>query len=192
MQGWSVGKAGWAMLICILTPLAVSAQTAEAPSTTEWVFRWLNFVLVFGVGGFYAGRWMLRAFRRKRDQIAASIALAETEQREAQERLLEAELKLSHVAGEAAEMRERGQRDSAAEVERLRAMAREEAARIERVADAEIAAAERAAVNRLREMAIELTLERARAAVADRLTPAAEASLFRRFVEALPGLVELS
>jgi F-type H+-transporting ATPase subunit b len=165
--------------------VAAAAQGPEAPSTTEWIFRWLNFALVFGVGGWWAGRKLKAAFRKKADKIAATIAEAEEAKRHAAERLQAAEAKLAAVDREAEDMHERARRDSAAEAERIRGLAREEAARAERAADAEIEAAERTAVNRLRQMAIDKTIERARALVAERMTPAIERSLFSRFVASL-------
>lgn len=168
--------------LMLLAPLAAAAQGIQAPHTTESVFRWLNFVLIFGVGGWWIWRKLKVAFRRRAEKIAATIAEAEAACRQALERLQAAEAKLAGVNREAQEMRDRARHDSAAEAERIAALARVEAARVERAADAEIDAAERAAVNRLREMAIAKTLERARALVSERLTTAVDARLFDRFI----------
>jgi F-type H+-transporting ATPase subunit b len=176
--------AACAALLALLAPLAASAQ-AEAPSTTDWVFRWLNFALMFGVGGWWAGRKLKVVFRRKAERIAATIAEAETAHRHAEERLRAAEAKLAGVEQEAANLLERARHDSAAEAERIRALAGEEVGRVERAAEAEIDAAERATVNRLREMAVAMTIERARVLVGEQLTPEIDARLFHRFVETL-------
>jgi F0F1-type ATP synthase membrane subunit b/b' len=128
----------WAAALTLLAPLAAAAQAAEAPSTTEWVFRWLNFARVFGVGGWWVGRKLKVVFRRKAERIAATIAEAETARRQAEERMRAAEAKLAGVEEEAAKMLERARRDSAAEAERIRSLAAEETQRVERAADAEI------------------------------------------------------
>jgi F0F1-type ATP synthase membrane subunit b/b' len=176
----------WSAALVLLAPvLAAAAEGSAEPSTSEWVFRWLNFVLIFGVGGWWAGKKLKAVFRRNAEKIAATIAEAEEAKRRAAERLQAAEAKLAAIEREAAEMREQARRDSAAEAERIRALAREEAARAERAADAEIEAAERTSVNRLREMAIARTIQRARELVAERMTPAVDRRLFGRFVEAL-------
>jgi F-type H+-transporting ATPase subunit b len=180
-----VQLAAGAALLLVISPTAGSAQAVQAPKTTETLFRWLNFFLVFGLGGWWVWRRLKAAFQRKSDQIAAAIAEAEAARREAQARLRAAEEKLTSIDRESAEMRERARRDSAAEAERIRGLAREEAGRIDRAADAEIAAAELAATNRLREMAIDRTIEYARARVIERLTPAVDARLVGRFVDAL-------
>lgn len=183
----------WGVLVCcMLAPLAAAAQTSAQPTITEWAFRWLNFALVFGVGGYYAGRWMKGQFHLKAGEIAAAISEAETARRLAEQRLRAAEAKLEGIAREADAMRERARRDSAAEAGRIRALAQEEVARLGRAGDAEIAAAERATVNALKELAIERTLERARAAAAGQMTPAVDGWLFRRFVDELAARSEPS
>lgn len=186
--GWSVWRtrAAWLGALVLLAPLAAAAQET-APSTTEWVFRWLNFVLVFGVGGWWVGKKLKVVFRKNAERIEATMAEAEAMRRQAQERLRAADAKLAGVAKEAGELIERARRDSAAEVERIRALAAEEAERVERAAEAEIEAAERAAVNRMREAAVELTIAKARALAAEQMSVEIDRRLFRRFAETLGG-----
>lgn len=180
----AVGLAG----LLLLAPLGAAAQAPEAAHPlTQSVFNWLNFALVFGAGGWWAWRRLKVAFARQAERISAAIAEAEGARRAAQERLRAAEAKLAAVEAEAAELRERAKRDSAAEVLRIRAQAEDEAGRVERAAAAEIAAAERAALNGLRESAIAKTIERARALVSEQLTPAVDARLLSRFVDSVGG-----
>jgi F0F1-type ATP synthase membrane subunit b/b' len=183
-MSWINLSAGIAIAV-LAVPITAAAQTSQVPSTTETIFRWLNFVFVFGVGGWWAWRKLKGVFQRRADQIAATIAEAEAALRSAQARLRAAEEKLAGLDRESTEMRQRARLDSAAEAGRIRDLAQEEAGRIERAADAEIAAAELAAENWLREMAIDRTIERARDLVRQRLTPEIDARLVRRFVEAL-------
>lgn len=171
--------------LLLLAPLVAAAQAPEAaPSVTQTVFQWLNFALIIGAG-WWAWKRLKVAFARQGERIAGAIAEAEAAHQKAQERLQAAEAKLAGIEAEAAEMRERAKRDSAAEALRIRALAEDEAARVERGAAAEIEAAERAALNRLREGAIAQTIERARALVAERLTPAIDARLLTRFVDSV-------
>ena len=107
-----VALGGSAAALALLLPvLAAAAQGPEAPSTAEWVYRWLNFALVFGVGGWFAGRKLKVAFRRNAEKIATTIAEAEEAKRQAAERLQAAEAKLAAVDHEAEEMRERARRE---------------------------------------------------------------------------------
>jgi F0F1-type ATP synthase membrane subunit b/b' len=61
-------------------------------------------------------------------------------------------------------------------------MAHEEAAKIRRAAEGEIGAAERAARIELKVLAARLAVERAEADIRSRITPQAEAALFRSFL----------
>jgi F0F1-type ATP synthase membrane subunit b/b' len=67
----------------------------------------------------------------------------------------------------------------------LRSLAREEAQKIERAAQAEIAAAERAARMELKSLAARMAVERAEALLRKELTPKSEAVLFQTFVQEL-------
>lgn len=171
--------------VLLAAPLAAGAQTSQVPATTETVFRWLNFVFVFGLGGWWMGRQLKTVFQRRADKIASAISEAEAALRTAEGRLRAAEEKLAAIERESAEMRQRARLDSAAEAARIRDLAREEAGRIDRAADVEIAAAELAAANRLREMAIDRTIERARDLMKERITAETDTRLIGRFVETL-------
>jgi len=177
--------AAGAAALLLLVPVAGAAQSAPATATTQTVFRWLNFAFVFGLGGWWVWRRLKNVFKSRAERIAAFIAEAEATRQQAQARLQAAEEKLAAIERETTEMRDRARLDSAAEAVRIRARAREEAERIERAAEAEIASAELAAANRLCEMAIDKTIEYARARVMGRLTPELDARLVGRFVDAL-------
>lgn len=178
-------RAVCAAALLLLVPAAGAAQATSTTATTEMLFRWLNFILVFGLGGWWVWRRLKGVFQRKADRTAAAIGEAEAARQQAQARLQAAEEKLAAIERESAGMRDRARLDSAAETTRIRALAREESERIDRAAETEIAAAEMAAVNRLREMAIDRTIEHARELVIERLNPEVDARLVGRFVAAL-------
>lgn len=69
---WIKRGAG-AGLLLLAGPVAAMAQM-QVPTHTETVFRWLNFVFVFGVGGWWLWGKLKVGFRRKADSIAAAIA----------------------------------------------------------------------------------------------------------------------
>jgi F0F1-type ATP synthase membrane subunit b/b' len=99
--------------------------------------------------------------------------------------LRDAERRLANLGDEVAQMRAAAQQDGTAEAERIRAMARDEAAKIGRTAQAEIEAAERAARMELKSIAARLAVERAEAIVKGKVTPEAQTALVRAFVENL-------
>ncbi len=172
---------------CVVEP-AVAAEggeqnPAEAPIGT--LFRWLNFLLVFGGAGYLLARHGPAFFRSRADAIATSIAAAAAAKAEAGRRLREAEDRLKRLDQEIAELRAAAQRASAAEAERIRALARDDAERIQRAARAEIEAAERAARIELKASAARLAVAHAEALIQKRVTAATQASLFRFFLDDL-------
>ena len=173
------------VLIAALPMLAEEGEASPVDSPTGWVFRWLNFAIVFGVIAYFAVKKGGPYFRRQAEEISRKIAEG-TRAREAAERQRqEVQAKLANIENEIAGMRAEAKRDAEAEAQRLRALGREEAEKIERAAQAEIAAAERAARMELKVFAARLAVERAEAQLRQELTPKSEAALFQAFVQEL-------
>ena len=86
------------------------------------------------------------------------------------------------IDAEVSRLRAEAKKSMEAEAVRLRALARREAEIIERAAQAEIAAAQRAASLELKSLAARLAVERAQAVLAREITPEAQAVLFNSFV----------
>jgi F-type H+-transporting ATPase subunit b len=182
-------RAGSVLLLAAMcVPAALAAEEGGDPvhSTTGLIYRWINSGIVVG-----ALVWLIRKgrgwFRGRAEAIASSINLAAKTKAEAEQQLRDAEDRLAHLEQEAAALRAAAQREAAAETERIRATAREESAKIERAADAEIEAARRAAHNALKALAARLSVERAEAQIRRQMTAETQAAVFRRFVEELAG-----
>ena len=156
---------------------------AEEPVGT--VFRWLNFLLVFGIAAYFIVRYAPGWARGRGDAISASIAEAAAAKAEAERELREAEGKLARLKEEVAGLRAAAQNESAAEAERIRARTREEMEKIAQAAQAEIEAAERAAWMELKGTAARLAVERAGSLIRSQLTPGAQAALFQSFLDNL-------
>lgn len=185
----------FALLLTILFVAAPLAASLEAEGGSDdlfhapigWIFRWLQFLVVFGGAGYLIAKKAPAYFRSRQQTIIASITESTRIKDEADRRLKEAEAKLARLDQELAELRAAAQREWAAEAERIRAAAREEARKVERAAQAEMEAAERAARIELRAMAARLAVERAEAMIRQQMTPQTEAALLRSFVENLSG-----
>jgi F0F1-type ATP synthase membrane subunit b/b' len=176
--------------ISLLALFAAPAFAQEAgdvtTTTTGWVFRWINFAIVFGViawGFSKAGPY----FRRHSAEISKKIAEGKMAREAAENQRRAVQEKLSRIDEEVAELRARAIRANEAEAQRLRAVAKQEAQHIERTGQAEIAAAEHAARLELRAYAGRIAVERAEVLLREQMTPAAEASVFSAFVESLEG-----
>ena len=83
--------------------------------------------------------------------------------------------------------RREAQEQAAAEFDRLRAMARNDAEKIRLAAKAEIEAAERAARVELKALAAKLAVDRAETLVAKEMTPAVQEAMINHFVQSLQG-----
>ncbi len=174
-----------AALLTMAAPALAAEAEQPADSPVGWVFRWLNFALVFGGGGYLVAKKAPAIFRARADAIASRIAGASRAREEAEARLRDAEEKLRNLPQEGTQLRAAARREAAAEAERIRALARDEAQRIERAAQFEMEAAERAARIELRAVAARLAVERAEALLRRQMTAQAEAGLFRNFVSSL-------
>lgn len=171
-------------LVAAAPALAQEGEPSPADTTTGWVFRWINFAIVFALI-VYGFRKAAPAFRARQQEIAAKIAEGTRAREAADAKRREAEAKLKGLDQEVAQLRADAKVATQAEAQRLRAAAKEDAQKIERAAQAEIAAAERAARIELRSHAARLAVERAEAQLRSELTPKAEAALFRGFLEDL-------
>lgn len=173
------------VLIALLAAPAFAQETPDATTTTTgWVFRWLNFAIIFS-GIIWAFSKAGPYFRRHSEEISQKIAegARAREAAEAQRRAVQE--KLSHIDDEVAKLRADAKRAAEAETQRLRAMAKAEAQMIERSGQAEIAAAEHAARLELKSLAGRLAVERAELILRDQMTPGKEAAVFGAFVETL-------
>src|SRR6202034_117723 len=163
----------------------VLAQENEPPAAetpTGYIFRWLNFAIVFCGIAYAAVKWGGPYFRAQAEETAQKIAEG-ARAREAADRQRQA---IEHAASgldeEIKRIREESRRDQQAETKRLHDLARSEAQRFEHSAQMEIEAAGRAANHELKARAARGAIERAEAMLQKEMKPQAEAGLFRTFV----------
>ena len=183
-RGWLLSS----ILLLFLLVAAPSVWGAEersqdpAASPTGTVLRWLNFAIVAGVLAFVLRKWLLPALRRRAEGIRRAIAEGGEAKAEAEEQLRSIEAKLARLDEEVAAMHGAALRGSEAEARRIRALAREEAIKIERAAEAEIAATGRSARIELQRIAAQLTVSRAEAIIRERINATTQAALFHSFL----------
>src|ERR1700732_5361349 len=175
------------LLLAAWPVLAQEKQTTAAETGTGYLFRWLNFAIVFGGIAYVAVKMGGPYFRAQAGETAQKIAEGgRARGREAAERQKkEIEQKLAGLDDEIKRMRVEAKRDAEGEAKRLRELARSEADKIERAAQLEIEAAGRAANQELKTLAARLAIERAEAMLRKEMTPQAETGLFRTFVAEL-------
>lgn len=185
---WPLGRAavlgvGLALFGVVSLPAFAqesSPDVASMPIGT--VFRWLNFLLVAGALAYLIAKFGAPYFRGRAQAIATAIEEANQTRAAAERELREATDKLAAVETEIERERRTGERESAADQERIRALTKAEMGKISQVARAEIAAAERAGTQELRAITAKLATDRAAALIRQRMNAAAEAVLFDSFV----------
>lgn len=175
------------LLVAALAAPAMAQESGDATtSTTGWVFRWINFAIVFGViawGFSKAGPY----FRRNSEQIAQRIAEGKRAREAAENQRRVVQEKMAHLDAEVAQLRAEAQRANENEAQRIRAMATADAQAIARAGEAEIKAAEHAARLELKAFAGRVAVEQAEVLLRDQMTASTEAAVFRAFVESLDG-----
>lgn len=181
------------LALLVLAPVAsaVAAEEGEHAAggiTPELVFKWLNFALVFGAGGYFALPWLKKQFAGQREAIRAAIADARRAREESQARLREVEARLARLEQEVEGLRREAAENAVAEKLRIRETAQREAERILATARAEMDSVTRAARLELRAYAARLAVSLAEQQIRQRLTPQTHAALFQAFAGQLtPG-----
>jgi F-type H+-transporting ATPase subunit b len=175
------------LFCCAASTYAAEPGGNDAPERATELFKWINIAIVAAAIFWVFAKKLPAFFRRNADTISSAIATATAAKAEADRKLAEAETKLAHLPQEIAEFRAAGQRDTAAEAERLRNAAKTDAQKVAVAAKAEIEAAERAARLELKNIAAKLAVDGAESLLAKQLTAVAQESLIRDFVESLQG-----
>jgi F-type H+-transporting ATPase subunit b len=179
-------------VVFVLLFAVTGAQAAEeggnaAVERATEIFKWINFAIVAGVLVWVFGKLLPPVFRKKAEAISSAITNATNAKAAADAQLRDAETRLVNLQKEVAELRAYAERESVAEVERLRAATRNDAQKIATAARAEIEAAERAARLELKALAANLAVDGAESLIAKQLTPQAQESLISNFVKSLEG-----
>ena len=162
------------------------AEQAPEDSSSGQIFRWLNFILVFGGIGFLIAKSAPAFFRARAAEVAKDITEAAAQKSEAEARLRKAEAGLAQLDQAQAKMRADSQRDFAAEAERIKQATASDIEKVDRTAEVEIEASSRMAAIELRTAAARRAVERAAAMVAEQMTPDRRELIFRKFVTNLP------
>jgi F-type H+-transporting ATPase subunit b len=178
------------LLVSMFAVVSVHAAEGGGAAVTQRateIFKWINFAIVAGAVYWVFGKVLPPKFRSHRETIGSAITKATAAKAAAAAQLRDAETKLANLQKEVAELRAFAERESAAEVERLRIATQSDAQKIAAAAKAEIEAAERAARLELKALAAGLAVGGAETLLAKQLTPQAQESLITGFVKSLEG-----
>jgi F0F1-type ATP synthase membrane subunit b/b' len=175
------------LLIICAAPVVRAQENATEPQDTSagQVFRWLNFILIFGALGYFIVKKGSPAFRARANVIAGAIETATAAKQEANQQLRVAEAGLARLDQDAATMRTQAERDFVAEADRLRTSSKREVEKIAHMAEVEIDAAARLAQIELRTAAARVAVARAAELVAQGMTPERREIIFQNFLDNL-------
>ena len=178
------------LFVSLLASVSLQAAEGGSNAATERAtesFKWINFAIVAGVLVWVFGNLLPPAFRKRAEAVSSAITNATSAKATAEAQLRDAETRLANLQKEVAELRAFAERESAAEVERLRALTQSDVQKIALAAKVEIEAAERAARLELKALAANLAVAGAESLLVKQLTPKAQESVISNFVKRLEG-----
>jgi F-type H+-transporting ATPase subunit b len=177
----------------VIAALAAPAFAAEgaspdaADSPAGLIFRWLNFILVFGTLAYVLARWGGPYFRARGAETGRAIREAAAAKADAERELRQIEDQIAHLDSEIVRLRDESAQEAAAEAQRQVESGQREIERIDSSADFEIEASERFVRHQLRAIAAQMAIEAAekdlRASLPE--NQSARAALFQTFVAEL-------
>lgn len=157
----------------------LGGMVGMSPSTSVYVFNWLNFLVLAVAVGYALVKALPKAFRGRTQTIQKSIVEARVATEEARLRLSAVEARLGKLDGEIAALRSDSEHAAAEEEQRMHAQVEDEKQRILQSAEQEIAAASAAAQRSLRAYAAEIAVDRAAAQL--QITPDDDRMLIESF-----------
>ncbi len=149
------------------------------------VFRWTNFLVLFGFLLYLLRSPARDFFVSRRAAIIEGLEAGRRASAEAADRVKDVERRLDNLEAELASLRSDAIREAQAEAERLRAGGRVETERIFAAAEQAIRAVTKAARNELRTFAADLSVQLAEQRVRERLTPQKQRELLDSFTAGL-------
>jgi len=167
--------------LLLLAPLAAHAAPSEE-TLIDFVLKWLNLVLLLGVIVYFAKAPVLRFFGERREGVAEELEQAGELLSNAEKRFAEWERKLAGLDAELEQIRAQARERAEAERERILSDAETAVARVRRDADAAMEQELRRSRAALRNEAAELAVELAGRILAEHMTDDDRAQLVDDFV----------
>ena len=184
---WLIFAAG------LLMTAAVSARAPEEGkggheaegSSSELMWKIVNFAVLAGVIGYFIGKNAGPFFRSRTDEIRRGLDDAARQKKDAEAAYAATAERLANIGTEIENLRNQGRQEANAEGERVRAEIERAAARIRTQAEQEIEAAAKLGRRELRKHAAELAVELAKQRIRERLTPEADDALVAAMLQDL-------
>lgn len=182
------------ILLC-LVPFSFQTAAAEEEHTSsslEFLGKSVNFVLLFGVLTYILYKPLRSFLEARAKKIESTLKETESSRKEAEKKLAEIKERLSRLEEEIARIKEEGKVEGHKEKERIIEEARQEAKRLRRFAEEEIAILTRAGILELKEHAAELATALARERIQGRMTLEMASERIDKSIEKIERLYESS
>jgi F-type H+-transporting ATPase subunit b len=180
----------YAVLLTAAPVLAQEAAGGEASAPNLDLWKWLNFIILFGLLGYFAVKAGGPALKGRSKEIQEGLAAGEKAKAEANARAREVQAKLNNLGTEIAALRKTAEEESDREAVRIRQDFEREIGRITRQSEMEIDSAGKIARMELQSFAAKLAVDLAEQKVRARMTPDAQAALLSSFIKDFPAKAE--
>lgn len=170
-----------------------ASETEAGHDGSAWLDiagKTVNFLILFGGLSYLLYRPLKRWLSNKTQNIASNIEETGRERKEAEQQLASIKMRLTKIGQEMDDIKRKAEAEGLREKERILALAREEAGRIEKLTNLEIEALRKGAVRELKAYAASLATALAETRIKQKLTPELHRHLIRRSIERLAKLNE--
>ena len=168
----------------LVLPLAFAslalAEEAGEKDMTGW--KWANFAILAAGIGYLLVKQAGPYFAARSTEIRKGIEEAQKLRAEAEERAAAMDARLAILGVEVEAMRKASHEEASQEAHRIRHETAQEMAKVQANADREISSALKAAQIELKTYSAQLAIDLAREKVRERMTPADQETLVRKFV----------
>ncbi|MBI4461708.1 MAG: hypothetical protein HY653_02275 [Acidobacteria bacterium] len=171
--------------LCLVLPALLATAAEPEGAGHELLFKWINFILLFGALVYFARKPFRRYVAGRRRALQATIEESRRLRARAEQQVSQINQRLARLEEEVSALRRQAAADAAAEQRRIREAAEREAERIRATAQAEIASTLRAGRLELRAFAARLAVNLAEERIRRQLDPDTHAALFQAFVDNL-------
>jgi F-type H+-transporting ATPase subunit b len=178
------------VMVCGAVCVANAQEKTEATeqheqSPLQVVFKWANFLILFGGLAFLLKKPMGDFFRTRQNDITGGLKRAEDAQSSAQARMDEIERRLAHLSSDIAALRAETQKESLADRERILADAKREVERVIEQSQQEIERVARTVEREIKEHVADLVIDRASNTLRTEMTQDDQKRIVVRFIEKL-------
>jgi len=181
------------LMVLASLSLILASETEHGPAGSAWLDfagKTINFLILFGGLGYLLYRPLKQWLHNKTLTIAHLLEENARARREAEEKLASVKERLMRVNEEIEAVRKKAEVEGLREKERILSLAREEAARIEKLRELEIEALRQGAIRELKAYAASLAAALAETRIKQKLNPELHRRLIRRSIERLAKLNE--